>query len=277
MKDAIVAIFYFCDEYLKFLNRPKGWFNEKMSDSEVMTVIIVASMFFYGNIERARVFLKEHGYIPNMLSKSRLNRRLHAIEDEIWYEFIGFVKANVITQSGVEDYIVDSFPVAVCRNIRIGRCKILQGEAFRGYCASKKEYFYGFKVSVITNLAGIPYKMIIAPGSEHDLPAIKVLDPQILPEGSTLYGDAAYNDYEYEDYLEKRNIRFAVDRKLNTKRPYRLEDYVNLRAHRKTVEMTFNAITREMARKIHAVLSKGIELKILGFVIATTIKLVINL
>ena len=74
------------------------------------------------------------------------------------------------------------------------------------------------------------FRVTIAPESEHDLPAIKVLDPQTLPEGSTLYGDAAYNDYEYEDYLEKRNIRFAVDRKLNTKRPYRLEEYVNLRA-----------------------------------------------
>ena len=94
-------------------------------------------------------------------------------------------------------------------------------------------------MSLITNLAGIPYKMIIAPGSEHDLPAVKVLDPQSLPEGSTLYGDAAYNDYEYEDYLENKNIRFAVDRKFNTKRPYRLEDYVNLRAHRKTDLMRY--------------------------------------
>ena len=37
-------------------------------------------------------------------------------------------------------YIVDSFPVAVCDNYRIMRCRIYQGEAWRGYLASKRRY-----------------------------------------------------------------------------------------------------------------------------------------
>ena len=37
-------------------------------------VALVAATFFVGNQELSRRFLKEHGYIPAMLSKSRLNR-----------------------------------------------------------------------------------------------------------------------------------------------------------------------------------------------------------
>jgi len=38
---------------------------------------MVAMLYFHGAIERARPFLQEYGYIPHMLSKSGLNRRLH--------------------------------------------------------------------------------------------------------------------------------------------------------------------------------------------------------
>jgi len=52
-----------------------------MSDAEVMTTAIVAALYYGGNIQRARKHLKAEGYIPKMLSKSRLNRRLHRIHD----------------------------------------------------------------------------------------------------------------------------------------------------------------------------------------------------
>ena len=50
-----------------------------MTDAELVCTLIVASRFFYGNIDKARCFLNEHGYIPNMLSSSRFNRRMHLI------------------------------------------------------------------------------------------------------------------------------------------------------------------------------------------------------
>ncbi|MBK8534484.1 MAG: hypothetical protein IPL59_04785 [Candidatus Competibacteraceae bacterium] len=34
-------------------------------------------------------------------------------------------------------YIIDSFPLPVCDNIRIRRCRRYQGEAWRGYQSSK--------------------------------------------------------------------------------------------------------------------------------------------
>ncbi|MBC6472295.1 MAG: IS982 family transposase, partial [Hormoscilla sp. GM102CHS1] len=36
-----------------------------------------------------------------------------------------------------QEYILDSFPVPVCDNIRIDRCQIYNKEEYRGYIASK--------------------------------------------------------------------------------------------------------------------------------------------
>ncbi len=63
---------------------------------------------------------------------------------------------------------MDTFPVPVCRNIRIQRCKIYKNKAFRGYCASKKEYFYGLKVCLIVNEQGRPVEMTLVPGATAD-------------------------------------------------------------------------------------------------------------
>ncbi len=62
----------------------------------------------------------------------------------------------------------------------------------------------------------------------------------------------------------------VVERKSNSKRSYELEDYVNLKTHRKTIEGTFSRITNLMPKKIHAVLAHGFELKIITFIIAAS-------
>jgi hypothetical protein len=78
LEGTIIATYCLCEEFLKAAEHrddPQA----RLSSAEVMTVALVASAFFASNIERSRRFLHEHGYMPNMISKSRLNRRLRAI------------------------------------------------------------------------------------------------------------------------------------------------------------------------------------------------------
>jgi len=57
--------------------------------------------------------------------------------------------------AGASEYILDSFPVAVCDNIRISRDK-LKRKQWRGKQCSMSRYFYGVKVQVLVNDQGIP-------------------------------------------------------------------------------------------------------------------------
>jgi hypothetical protein len=102
-----------------------------MSDAEVMTTAIIAMLYFKGNFRLASQYLYEQRYIPNMVSRSRFNRRLHRIADLFLTLFLqlGETWKNLNEKSV---YVIDSYPIAVCDNYRICRSKIYQGEDFRG-------------------------------------------------------------------------------------------------------------------------------------------------
>ena len=80
MNDKIIATFCLCDDLLKAMNHREDP-QCHMNDAEIMTTALVAALFFGGNHELARAMLKEQGYIPGMVSKSRFSRRLHRIKD----------------------------------------------------------------------------------------------------------------------------------------------------------------------------------------------------
>ncbi len=121
----VITIYCVCDDFLK----AAGWHDDvqaQMSTAEVMTVSLVASAIFDGNQEKSRRFLKEHGYIPAMLSKSQFNRRWHSVPEALWQEMLWALgqAAKQTNQEGV--YAVDSVPVPVCHNIRIRRSRLSQ-------------------------------------------------------------------------------------------------------------------------------------------------------
>jgi hypothetical protein len=274
MEMQIIAIYCLLDDYI-FSIRHKDWPNAKLSTSEVMLTNVIGMRFFYGNIETARKFLIEHGYIKN-LSKSALNRRIHQIPMKWWEEILEFIQKLKNLGTLPLEYIVDAFPVSVCRNIRIRNCRIYQGEDFRGYNVSKREYFYGLKVTVIASQDGCPLRVILCPGREHDSVPFKLMDRN-LPQGSKIYGDSAYVDYEHQDMLEEvEKIKLIAEPKSNSLRPIDLHDYVNLKHIRKFIEGAFGVISRLMPRKIHATTPNGFEIKVVGFLVAAAMNFITN-
>lgn len=270
----VIAIYCFCDDFLKSKGY-QDWPNVKMSLAEVMLVYIVATRFFYGNIESAYTTLKDRKYILRPIVKGQLNERLHAVDSKVWHELIMFAyeKAQALKMS--KEFIIDSFPISVCRNIRINRCQIYQREEFRGYNTSKREYFYGLKVTMVATADGQPLEVILSPGKYHDSEPFKLMNLQ-LPAGSSLYGDSAYTDYAYEDEIKKRDIRVIIERKENSCRHHVFEDWKDLKFFRRKIETTFSRITTFLPRTIHAVTDAGFELKVMGFIIALSLNFVIN-
>lgn len=118
----IITMYCFFDELLKALNYQDDP-QARLSTAEVMTVALVAAEFFTGNQQLALLFLVNHGYIKPF-SKSRFNRRLHALPEAVWqFALHALAQVHLQTNPG-KLYIIDTFPVPVCRNIRIKRCKI---------------------------------------------------------------------------------------------------------------------------------------------------------
>jgi len=131
MDTQIIVIFCLCADLLKSFHHYEDP-QCQMSDAEVMTTAIVAMLYFKGNFSMASGFLYDEHYIPNMLGKSRFNRRLHRISDLFLTLFLrlGETWKKLNERS---TYVIDSYPVMVCDNYRIQRSKIYQGEDYRGY------------------------------------------------------------------------------------------------------------------------------------------------
>lgn len=267
-EDKITAIFCLVDDLLKGIGHRED-LRRKFSDSELITTAMVSALYFGGHQDNARGFMKMSRLCPDMLDKSRYNRRLHALEPLLFSLFfqVGQYLKDI---SGACSYIIDSFPVAVCDNIRISRSKIVKGEQWRGKQSSMRRYFYGVRVQVMVTKEGIPVEFGFVPGSESDVQALKKL-PLHVSDGSCIYGDAAYTDYTIEDDMELGDaVKLCIARRSNSKRPDQPWERF-LKAHnRKRIETTFSEIKNLFLRKIHAVTFKGFLIKIMMFVIAFT-------
>jgi len=77
-RDKIISIFCSIDDMLKGIDHKEDIMRQ-VSDSEMILIALVSSTSFYGNHSLAIQFMKQYGFVTNMLDKSRFNRRLHAI------------------------------------------------------------------------------------------------------------------------------------------------------------------------------------------------------
>ena len=99
-----------------------------------------------------------------------------------------------------------------------------------------------------------------------------------LPDGSIIYADKAYNDYEIEDFLQEvEHITLLPMRKKNSKRALPPEVSFVQHYYRKMVETAGSLIEQLLPKSIHAVTSQGFELKVALFVIASSLNGYLNL
>ncbi len=266
MCDSTLAIYCFIDDFLKASGHRED-LRIEVTDAEVITIAICAMLHFGGNFEKSRLVLHELGLIRRLLSRSRFSRRMNRLADLI-YRLFHQLGASLKQLHWESRYLLDSFPVAVCDNIRINRCRLVKDELYRGKIASKRRYFYGVRVQIVATSDGIPLEFCILPGACSDLQGLAELALD-LPPMAELFVDAGYNFYEWEDYLQEvGELRLQVPRKSNSKRgrePW-LEIYKSLM--RKYIETTIGEIAKLFPKKIHATNLDGFLLKIALFLFA---------
>ena len=148
MDSKIILIFCICDDLLKSLHI-KDDSQAKMSSSEIITLAIVSALFFGGNFSFASRFLYSYNYLPNMLSRSRLNKKLLAFSPDLLHSIFYLLSIILNSSDKSLEYVIDSFPVPACHPCRSWRCKLYNGKQYIGYCASKKLFYYGLKVGYI--------------------------------------------------------------------------------------------------------------------------------
>lgn len=270
MQDSITMIYCVCDDFLQ-AHSIRDDVQCRWSSAQVLTTVLVAAAHFTGNIDKSRRFLIEEGYICCPLSRSRLNRRLHALPTWLFEALFGLLSQVFQQHNRSHTYLVDSMPIAVCQPVRVHQCRLFpyaQHRCLLGYMASKKCWFYGLRLHLVTTQQGEPIEFVLADGSCADLAVFKQMNLD-LEAGSVILADKAYNDYQEEELLyEAGQVHLRPLRKKNQKRQWTPWLAAQITRKRQRIETTFASLSDTLAAPIHAVTPQGFVRKVIAGLIA---------
>lgn len=265
----IVTVYSVIDDLLK-AHEYRDDVRATISASEILTVAVVAAKYFQNHHERALCVLIRLGDIPP-LSVSRFNRRLHALADWLF----GMVTLLGELFATGEVFIIDSMPLPICKRIRARRCKKVRGKAYCGYCAAKREKFFGWRLHLICTAEGIPVAFDLLPAAEHDLTPIHELTVNLTP-GATVFGDKGYlAAADAQTILDECGVRLVAVRRVNMQ-PNRWADDFDLRLYRKRIETVYSQMQKMGIQSLHARTNPGFDLKAWASLLALAFTNIIN-
>lgn len=213
--------------------------------------------------------------IKSLIERSVYNRRKRKLFNHM--ERIRKLLAEKF--NGSEKYfVVDSMPLEVCKLSRSSRSRICKETDYalpnRGYCASQKMHYYGYKLHAVCSVEGVFQSLDISPASVHDIHYLKDIKQQI--ENCTILGDKGYLSAEYQlDLFTSHNIKLEVPMRKNQKN-YKIQPHI-IRKSRKRIETLFSQLCDQfMIRRNYAKSFLGFKTRILSKIVTLTIIQTIN-
>jgi DDE family transposase len=235
----------------------------QMTDAQILTIAVIAAVYFQNHHERALCVMQGMGYVKQRLSISRFNRRLHQLMG--WLQAILLIMGEVFAHGEV--FIIDSLPVPVCKRVRAIRCRKVRGRAYCGYCAAKKERFFGWRLHLVCSPDGLPVAFDLLPAAYHDLTPIHELTFN-LPSGACVYLDKAYNSKPDEvSILAACGVRLIPIRRDNMQPHDWVDDY-DLRLYRHSIETVNSQLESMGIQRLHARSNSGFEIKVYASLLA---------
>lgn len=125
----------------------------KLSDPEIIIISICDELAGIDSENAWFSFVKKnyHHLFPNFCSRSRFNRTKRALLQTT--ELLWQKRISVFPIPFSKYFVIDSFPLAVCKFGRARYCRSFRGYgADYGKCPSKKEIYFGYKVHAMITL-----------------------------------------------------------------------------------------------------------------------------
>ena len=241
----------------------------KMTDPQIISIQLLIECIGKPQNSGYLYLQANHPELVNYVDRSRFNRLVSSL-----FTVIKKIRTKMPTNENCECKIVDSFPLIVNKFGRAYFGKRLREYSSYGYCASKKENYYGMKVHTVTDLNGNPIDYLLTKANVDDRDALYELSDKIGID--TLFGDKGYVGQVSEELKQERGIRLYALKRGNSKNPLP-KPFRNLISKlRRRIESTFNQliehfnIERVRANSILS-LCTMLEIKFLCFNILTEI------
>jgi hypothetical protein len=193
VQELLLLVFCLVDDELKapeFRDLRSRGPDPLLADSEVITIELVGE--FLGldrDTHLFRHFRTDHARdFPGLLC---VHRTTFARQAANLWRVKQVLQARLAEQLAgpAADWLVDSMPVPVCRFGRGGYCQGFRGQAAFGYDPVQKQAYFGFRLHVRVNVAGIIVAYELAPANATDIDMLFELSP---PPETAGIGDRNY-------------------------------------------------------------------------------------
>lgn len=205
----------------------------------------------------------------NIISRRQYNDRRKLLFEKT--ERVRKLMAEGLNMSA-DVFAIDSMPVEICKLSRAQRNKMGKESEYcspdKGYCASQKKYFYGYKLHSVCTAAGVIESLDLTKASVHDVHYLK--DVKELLSNCILTGDKGYIGREHQiNLFETAKIQLEVPLRSNQKDGKPVIRI--LKKVRKRIETVFSQLCDQfMIQRNYAKSFTGFKSRILAKVTALT-------
>ncbi|OPC55596.1 transposase [Elizabethkingia anophelis] len=245
----------------------------KLKDLELISLALTAE--FMGIDSESHLFRHIPVTIRQKIDRSVYNRRKRRLANKI--DEIRIKLARSFNEFE-NIFIIDSMPVEVCKLSRSGTSKICKDSEYcypnRGFCASQKMHFYGYKLHTVCSVNGVFQSVDLSPASVHDIHYLKDIREQL--SDCTLLGDKGYLSSEMQiDLFNYAHIELETPKRVNQK-DYKPQFYL-FKKQRKRIETLFSQLCDQfMIRRNYAKSFEGFKTRLLAKITALTVVQFIN-
>lgn len=201
-----------CHQYrIKLINevqRCSNNFCPQFSDEECITIVLwgIANQKF--TLKSTYKFIKDYyaDWFMHLPKYKAFNKRVCYLA-EAFKSLSDTLLSDIEDESGCITHLIDSMPIVVAKQKRSDKAKAASGICDKGYCDSKKMYYYGVKLHTIGQqqykTIPTPRQMLLTKASTHDLTAAKEMLDDVY--GIELFADKAYKDTDWQEYIRTNN------------------------------------------------------------------------
>lgn len=207
----------------------------KMNDVEIISIQLLIECIGKSQNSGYLYLKANHNELVNYVERSRFNRLVRSL-----FTVIKMIRKKIPKNKNCECKIVDSFPLIVNKFGRAYFGRRLREYSSYGYCASKKEKYYGLKVHTITDLNGNPIDYLLTKANVDDRDALYELSEMV--DIDILFGDKGYVGKVSEELKQEKGISLYALKRGNSKNPLP-KPFRNLISKlRRRIETTFNQL-----------------------------------
>ena len=173
-------------------------------------------------------------------------------------------------------FVVDSFPLAVCKFGRSCYCHSFRGHgADYGKCPSKKETYFGYKVHAMITLEGFITSFEITPASTDDREGLR--DMVENQSGLVILGDKGYTGEKLLQEMQEQGICLMSLKRSNSKTNWPKSVRQLIFKLRRRVETVFSQLSEQLnAERVLARSFQGLCTRLVNKILAYNLCLALN-